>query len=184
VNPPYWSEHISFTKIEGIEIGHLSPIPYTQEAIEVFSENVKTVKQSISTPLILENISYLVNIPENERTEEQFISEILENTDCGLLLDLTNLVYNASNNGYSVERFLNGIPLERVVQFHFTGGIYKWDKFIDNHSSPTPVAVWQLMEALIRRTPVRGAVLERDDLNPDWNDIAIDLEKAKRIWQK
>jgi uncharacterized protein (UPF0276 family) len=29
--PPYWSEHLAFTKAAGLELGHLAPLPFTDE---------------------------------------------------------------------------------------------------------------------------------------------------------
>jgi uncharacterized protein (UPF0276 family) len=181
INPPWWSEHISFSKIGDIEIGHLTPLPYTKEAVELFSENVKHVQKIIPTPLILENISYLVTIPNREMNESDFILKILKNTDCGLLFDLTNLHYNAINNGYDAKAFIQSIPKEKIVQFHFTGGITKWDKLIDNHSTPTPPEVWELMKFIKQTTNVKGAILERDDPHPDFNELLVDLEMATAI---
>jgi uncharacterized protein (UPF0276 family) len=181
ISPPWWSEHISFSKINGIEIGHLTPLPFTQEAIEVFSDNVRIAGQAIPTPLILENISYLVNLPEAEMTEPEFVNKILQSTGAGLLFDLTNLYYNSLNNGYKAMDFISSIPKEMIVQFHFTGGSLKWDKHIDNHSSPTPAEVWDLMNYVKENTRVKGAILERDDLNADFGEILTDLNKASTI---
>ncbi len=181
INPPWWSEHISFSKIGEIEIGHLTPLPFTTQAADLFAENVKAVKEIIPTPLILENISYLVNIPDAEMTEPAFITKILSGTNCGLLFDLTNLHYNSVNNGYNAIDFIKSIPSERVVQFHFTGGVTRWDKLIDSHSSPTPPEVWELMRFVKQHTKVRGAILERDDQFPDFKEILRDLELAAEI---
>jgi uncharacterized protein len=181
LNPPWWSEHISFSKIDNIEIGHLTPLPFTQEAIEVFSENVHKTKRIISTPLILENISYLVNIPHHEMTEAEFVTKIIQNTDCGLLFDVTNLYYNSVNNGYDAKAFIHSIPKERIVQFHFTGGIEKWDKLIDNHAAPTPPEVWELMKYIKENTHVKGAILERDDAHPNFDELLTDLTLAATI---
>ena len=38
VNPPYWSEHLAFTKAGGMELGHLAPLPFSNEAIDVVAE--------------------------------------------------------------------------------------------------------------------------------------------------
>src|SRR5580658_5466974 len=33
LNPPWWSEHIAFTRAGGVEIGHLAPVPFNREAL-------------------------------------------------------------------------------------------------------------------------------------------------------
>ncbi|MCU0429575.1 MAG: DUF692 domain-containing protein [Cytophagaceae bacterium] len=184
IQPPYWSEHISFSKINNIEIGHLSPLPHTDASIETICKNIALVQKKIKTPLILENISYLVQQPMHQMKEEEFIRKIIQESGCGLLLDLTNLVYNAANHQYKEEDFLTTLPLDSVIQFHFTGGIFKWGRWIDNHAAPTPPEVWNLMQALTERCNVRGAVLERDDNHPDWNILLEDLRKASTFMKK
>ena len=97
VQPDWFSEHICFTKSGGVDIGHLSPLPFTHEAINVLVRNIKHVKSVIKTPLILENITYMFRYPTAEMDEAEFLRRILEETDCGLLLDVTNLYINSVN---------------------------------------------------------------------------------------
>jgi uncharacterized protein (UPF0276 family) len=181
IDPPYWSEHISFTKAGGIEIGHLSPVPFQKESLEVLWKNIDHAARFINKPLILENISYLVNLPSAEMKEEEFLNRLLSKVDCGLLLDVTNLFYNSSNHQYDLENFLSVIPKEKIVQLHFTGGIYREGKFIDNHSSMTPDEVWSVMKKVLAIAKVKGVILERDDSYPDFSEILHDIEKAKAI---
>ncbi|HCF25685.1 MAG TPA: DUF692 domain-containing protein, partial [Cyanobacteria bacterium UBA11049] len=88
LNPPWWSEHICFTKAGGVDIGHLSPLPYTREAVDVVCRNIEQVRCYIDTPLILENITYMFAVPGGEMTEAEFLRQIVERSDCGLLLDV------------------------------------------------------------------------------------------------
>ena len=85
IEPEWFSDHLCFTKSGGVKIGHLAPVPYTRETVKVFVKNISRVKNRIKTPLILENITYLVEFPSSEMSEAEFIKTILEETDCGLL---------------------------------------------------------------------------------------------------
>jgi len=183
LNPPYWSEHVSFSKAGGIEIGHLSPLPFNEAALNPLEKNINQATALIKQPLILENISYLVKIPGQEMEEGEFLTALMKRVDAGLLLDVTNLYYNSYNHQYNLDQFLATFPADKVVQLHFTGGMYNADKdkFIDNHSSQTPPEVWALMERVLTLCPVKGIILERDDSNPDFDEIAQDLIKAKQI---
>lgn len=182
LNPPWWSEHLSFTQAGGIDIGHLSPLPYTKEAVDVVCRNIAQVQSQIDAPLILENITYMVNIPGGEMSEAQFIYEICDRTNCGLLLDITNLYINSVNHGYDISKFLSQLPLEKIVQLHFVGGHWHDDMLIDSHSSATPDAVWELMQEVTSLTKVRGVVLERDENIPPFVELANELDKAKTIF--
>ncbi|MGD1920832.1 MAG: DUF692 domain-containing protein [Pleurocapsa sp.] len=181
LNPPWWSEHLSFTQAGGIDIGHLSPLPHTKEAADVVCRNIAQVQSQIDAPLILENITYMVNIPGGEMSEAQFIYEICDRTNCGLLLDITNLHINSINHSYNIAEFLAQLPLERIVQLHFVGGHWHNDILIDSHSTVTPDAVWELMQEVTSLTEVDGVVLERDENIPPFIELAKELHKAKTI---
>lgn len=181
INPPWWSEHLCFTKAGGIDIGHLSPLPYTKEAIDIVCRNIKQVQSYIDTPLILENITYMVEIPGGEMTEAQFLGEIVEKIDCGLLLDITNLYINSTNHNYDIDKFLSQLPLERVVQLHFVGGYSHDGILIDSHSESTPPEVWQLIEKIVSLTNINGVVLERDENIPPFKELAKELNQAREL---
>lgn len=184
VNPPYWSEHIAFTRADGIEIGHLSPLPFTNEAIDVLTRNVEIARRTIDKPLILENITYSVQMPGAEMTEAEFLQRIVERTGCGLLLDVTNLYTNAVNHGFDVNETIDALPLDAVVQLHFVGGRWEGDTLIDSHSSATPPEVWDLLTEILDRAPVKGVILERDENIPPFAEILDELRRARAIWQE
>lgn len=184
INPPWWSEHLSFTKAGGIDIGHLSPLPYTPEAVDVVCQNIKQIQRFIDVPLILENITYLLTIPGAKMTEAQFIGEVLERCDCGLLLDVTNLYTNSVNHGYDALEFLNQLPLERVVQLHFTGGFWDGDVLIDSHSHRTFSEVWQIMAVLLQQVTPKGMILERDENIPPFADLVTELKQGRDLLEK
>lgn len=184
LDPPWWSEHISFTRAGGVDIGHLSPLPFTREVVDVVCRNVEEVRRTIKQPLILENITYPHAMPGAELTEAEFLNAILSRTDCGLLLDVTNLHTNATNHDYDPIAFLEQLPAERVVQLHFVGGHWQGTRLLDTHSHPTPPEVWGLMEAVMQRFAVKGAVLERDENIPPFAELSQELAKAREIGQK
>jgi uncharacterized protein (UPF0276 family) len=184
LNPPWWSEHIAFTRAGGIDIGHLSPLPFTRKAVEVLYRNISEVRRRIEAPLILENITYTVAVPDGEMSEAEFLSEVLEHSNCGLLLDVTNLHINAVNHGYNPYTFLDRMPLDHVMQLHFVGGHWYSGMLVDSHSQSTPPQVWALMEAVVSRVSVRGIVLERDENWPPFQDLLRELEQARSIGKR
>lgn len=183
-NPPWWSEHIAFTKAGGIEIGHLTPLPFTREAIEAISQNVKTARRAIPVPLILENITYTVSLPGQEMTEAEFLRRIVDATGCGLLLDVTNLFINSANHGHDPRRWLDEAPIEAVVQLHFVGAQREGDRWIDSHARPVGPDIWELLDEVLARTSVRGAILERDDDIPPLREVLPELRTARELGRK
>lgn len=184
LEPPWWSEHIAFTRAGEVQIGHLAPLPFTREAIAVLCRNIAAVRNEIEAPLLLENITYTVALPGAEMNEADFIAEVIERTDCGLLLDVTNLYTNAVNHGYDPRDFLERLPLERVVQLHFAGGHWRWNVLVDSHAHPTPPEVWASMEEVLARTPVKGAVLERDHNFSPFQSLLCEMEQARQLGRR
>jgi uncharacterized protein len=184
LNPPWWSEHIAFTRAGGVDIGHLSPLPFTHEAVEVLCRNIIEMRRYVDVPLILENITYIVEMPGAQMSEAEFLTELLQRTDCGLLLDVTNLYINAVNHGHDLSTVLKQLPLERVVQLHFAGGYWHDGVLIDSHSQQTPSEVWDLMDEVVTRAPVKGIILERDENLPPFGELLEELERARQIGKR
>jgi uncharacterized protein (UPF0276 family) len=184
LDPPWWSDHVAWTRAGGVSVGHLSSLPYTGEALDVLCRNIQDMQRRTAVPLILENISYVVAMPGAEMTEAQFLTEITERTGCGLLLDVTNVYANAVNHGGDPTVFLDALPLERVVQLHFVGGRWQGGIFVDSHSHPTPPEVWALMDEVLTRAPVKAVLLERDENLPDFAELAEELAQARQIGRR
>lgn len=180
-NPAWFSDHLCFTKSNGVSIGHLAPVPYTNEAVKVFVRNVSKVKKRIKTPLILENITYNVRFPSSEMTEAEFIRKVLEETDCGLLLDITNLYINSKNFRLDWRKVLDELPLERVVQLHFVGVHRHANRLIDAHADRTDDEIWSVFRAVCERVKIKGAILERDENFPPFTEILEEIETARSI---
>jgi uncharacterized protein (UPF0276 family) len=179
--PAWFSEHICFTKSGGVDIGHLAPLAFTRESLEVLKRNIRRVKEFIKTPLILENITYMVRFPSAEMGEADFIAELVEETDCGLLLDVTNLYINSVNHDYDWRGFLEKMPLERVVQLHFVGSHRHGNLLIDGHAHPTEDEIWNVFREVCVKSNVKGAILERDENFPPFAEILEEIRTAKSI---
>lgn len=184
LDPPWWSEHLSLTRSGGVEIGHLSPLPFTREAIDTVCRNVEAARRRIRAPLILENITCPFFVPGAEMTEADFLAEVVERTGCGLLLDVTNLHINSVNHGYDPWHALERLPLERVVQLHFVGGHQEGGTWIDSHSHPAPPEIWALLEAVLAQSPVKGIILERDEALPPFAELEAEVARARTLGKK
>lgn len=181
INPPYWSEHLAFTKAGGRELGHLAPLPFSWEAIEVLAKNVEKTKQFTDLPLILENITYGMEMPGGEMEEGTFIKEALEASGCGWLLDVTNLYVNSVNHSHDPDDFMNSAPMEKVVQLHYVGfSVGKNGYLIDNHGTDVNPEVRNLLERVLDRSSAKGAILERDENLPPFSKIAEEISLTRK----
>lgn len=184
VAPPWFSDHLCFTASGGVKIGHLAPVPYTNEALKVFVRNISKVRKLIPTPFIVENITYMMRFPSSEMSEAEFITKMTEETGCGLLLDVTNLYINSRNHRFDWRRFLDEIPLEKVVQLHFVGLHTHQDLLVDAHADRTQSEIWEVFGEVCRRCEIKGAILERDENFPHFSEILEEIATARSLLEK
>jgi uncharacterized protein (UPF0276 family) len=182
VRPPWVSEHVAFTRSGGVDIGHLTPLPFTMEAIETVARNVETLRAAApAVPILLENIAYTFIPPGQEMSEAQFVSGVIAASDCGLLLDLENVHANARNHGYDPIEYLEALPLDRAVEVHLAGGVEHDGIYADTHSRPVPEESWTLLEWLVPRTKLRAVIIERDTDLPPFGELLSEVSRASRV---
>jgi uncharacterized protein (UPF0276 family) len=110
-------------------------------------------------------------------SETDFLAEVLQQADCGLLLDVNNVFVNATNHGFDARDWLRRIPLERVVQLHIAGHDAREPVLIDTHGEPIRDEVWELLEFVLERTGPVSVLIERDTNIPP---LPVLLEEASR----
>jgi uncharacterized protein len=181
---PYYSEHLCVTRVPGLEIGHLSPLRFTNDVLAHTVRNVREAQELLGKPLVLENVTYLFAIPGADMTQEEFFHRLVADTGCGVLLDITNVHINSVNHGFDPVAFLEGMPLEHVVQVHLAGGFWSHEVLVDSHSETVQEDSWQLLGELVARTPVRACIIEHDDNFPHGIEPLIrQIERARAIMQ-
>lgn len=189
IDAPWFSDHLSCTRVGDIYLQNLLPIPFTQETVNVVSDNVKFLQDTMQIPFLIENPSFYSTIIEPEMTEAQFINSILEQADCGLLLDVNNIYVNATNhNCYSPVEFLEQLKLDRVVQVHIAGHLQGYRshtghsiEILDTHGQAISQEVYTILEELLARTPVNAILLERDSNFPALSELVEELKTIKNV---
>jgi uncharacterized protein (UPF0276 family) len=173
---PLVSEHIAFVRAGGLEAGHLLPPPRTREAVAALARNVHTLQSQLDVPVALEPIAALFDWPDDELTEADFVTEILDRTGALLLLDIANVYANARNRGTDPVALLDRLPLERVAYVHVAGGSEHDGLYHDTHTDPVPVAVLDLVAELCSRHRPAALLLERDGHYPPAGALRAELE--------
>ncbi len=180
LDAPLVSEHIAFVRAGGLEAGHLLPLPRTREALDVLTRNIAAVTAELGVPLALEPIAALFDWPEDEYTEADFVTELLERTDTWLLLDVANVYANARNRGADPWATLDRLPLERVAYLHVAGGAERDGIYHDTHTAPTPDPVLALLRELAPRLAGPPVLLERDGHYPPAAELHAELDAIAR----
>jgi hypothetical protein len=102
-------------------------------------------------PLAVENpVSYLPPAP-GEWADGDFMAMVAETADCGILLDLHNVMCNARNGRQSVAAFCNVLPLERVWELHLAGGETRDGFYLDAHAGLVDPEVMEITASLMPR---------------------------------
>ena len=189
IKPDSWSEHLAFVRGGGIEIGHLTAPPRTRETIEGTIANLKTAEKIVGSLPLVENIATLIEPPASTHDEASWISEIIKNSDAGLLLDLHNLYANAINFKFDALKFLDTLPMEHVKAIHLAGG--RWveafdeKRLLDDHLHDVPDPVYDLLTEIGARTsqPLT-VILERDGKFPAIEILLDQLDRARAALAK
>jgi len=184
VNPKWISDHLCWTGVHGVNLHDLLPFPYTREALDHVVSRVHYVQERIGRQLCLENVSTYVQFGQSEMTEWEFISELTRRTGCWLLFDVNNVYVSAFNHGYDARAFLNGIPADRVIQFHLAGHSDMTNYVVDTHDHPVRDEVWDLYEAALERFGPVSTMIERDDDIPPLANMLDELAHARDLAQK
>ena len=136
---------------------------------------------ALPVPLAVENIAALVRWPEDEMTEGEFLSELVERTGVLLLVDVANLYTAQVNFGADPVRALDALPLDRIGYVHVAGGVLRDGLWHDTHAHPVPEAILDVLAALAERVRPPGVLLERDDAYPADAELAAELAAIRAV---
>lgn len=181
VEPKWISDHLCWTGVHGKNLHDLLPIPYTKASLDHVVSRVQLVQDYLGRSLTLENVSTYVQFAGSEMTEWEFIAELSRRTGCWLLFDVNNVYVSAFNHGYDPYVFLEGIPKDRVVQFHMAGHSHMGSHIIDTHDQPVCDDVWDLYRAALKRFGPVSTIIERDDNIPPLDELLVEMEQTRTI---
>ena len=177
---PYYSEHLCMTRVPGRDIGHLAPLWFTEGLLKHVTERVLRIQAYLGKPLVLENVTYMLEIP-SPLTQAEFFHRLVERTGCGILLDLTNVLINATNHHFDAEAFVQQMPLDHVVQIHLAGGYWSHGWLVDGHSTLVPPEVFDLLAKVAPRCLVQNVIFEHDAQFPTMRAFLEQLDHARSI---
>lgn len=183
-NVEVYSEHLSYTKAANAHLYDLLPIPFREDAIHHVANRIKQVQDFLERKIAIENVSYYTSVAA-EIDESTFISSILEEADCNLLLDVNNVYVNAFNHKYDAKDFIKKLPLERVAYIHMAGHErVAPDLIIDTHGKAIIDPVYELFDWTIQRMQPVPVLLERDFNFPEMNELQNELIQLESICKK
>lgn len=183
VEPAWISDHLCWTGVAGRNLHDLLPLPYTEEAIDHVAARVHQVQDFLGRQILLENVSSYVSYADSQLSEWEFLRAVCERADCLILLDVNNIYVSSVNHEFDPRVYLDGVPAERVQQFHLAGHEDHGDYIIDTHDHPVPDPVWTLYAEAVRRFGAVSTMIERDDHIPELPELLAELDRARRIFE-
>lgn len=194
IRPVHVSEHLSFTHFRpnpgAVPVFANVMLPPLQSAagVALAAGNIVRhraalggAKLAIETP-----VSYLPPAP-GEWPDGAYIAAVARAADCGIVLDLNNILCNARNGRQSAEDFLAALPLDRVWELHL-GGAETLDGFhLDAHAGPPDEAQLALAAELVPKLPALAAIIV--EIMPEQvtasklRGIAGTLGRLQDIWR-
>lgn len=181
---PYYSEHLCMTRVPGRDIGHLAPLWFTEEVLQHVTERVLRLQDFLGKPLVLENVTYMLEIPHNTLSQAAFFRRLVETTGCGVLLDVTNVFINATNHHFDPDAFLRQMPLDHLVQVHLAGGYWRHGWLVDGHSEPVSPEIFALFQTLISLCPVKNIIFEHDAHFPPIVDLLEQMDYVRSMLKR
>ena len=182
-NIEHYSDHISFSSLEGIQTYDLLPINMTKKSITYISEKIKRVEDFLDRPLVLENATYYY-LPKSDMREVDFINSLMEKSGTKLLLDVNNIYVNAQNHGFNAYDFLDELDLTKAAYIHVAGH-YKNKELgmlIDSHGMKVTSEVWEFLQYTLKKVDI-PVMIERDNNIPSYKAMITEFKVMQKVVQ-
>jgi uncharacterized protein (UPF0276 family) len=196
-NVPWVADHCFYSDASWSDVWS-SPLQFSRAEVARVATRARALQDLYGVPLAHENAAYYRTCPGSDMPEEEFLARVLELSGTYLHLDLHNVYANAQNlapSGYSIARFLDTIPLDRVICIHMAGGRWIDDQYHDLHDTQVPEAVWDLLDDVLSRARPGAVILEYEaealrsggetlDTARTIDVILADLERGRTAWDR
>jgi uncharacterized protein len=176
---PWLTDHLCWGSIDGRYSHDLLPMPYTFEAVKWTAEKIRAARDYLEVPIAVENVSSYAEFHISEMNEWQFLNEVVEAADCGILLDVNNIYVSCSNHGSDPRAYIDNVVHDRVTQIHLAGHRNVGQCLLDTHDQPVADPVWRLYARAIERCGPTATLLEWDDRVPSFDEVHNEALKAK-----
>ena len=182
--PDEFSEHLAWSGLAGEYFNDLLPFAYTRESLIRVAAHVSQVQDALGRRILIENPATYLQFAGSTCSETQFLTELVERSGCGLLLDVNNIIVCAANHEFDPCAYLGELPLQQVGEVHLAGHTSRVDTsghplLIDSHDGPVQDNTWALFEHLLRMTGPLPTLIEWDSQLPDWRQLVTEAQRAQ-----
>jgi hypothetical protein len=119
-------------------------------------------------------------------SDGSFVRSVAEAADCGILLDLHNLLTNERNGRASLREVFDEIPRERVWEIHLAGGMQYRGYWLDSHSSHIEDELFDAAREIVDKCPnLRAIIFEIMEQYVDERSrgaLHDDVQRLQSLW--
>src|SRR5262245_51660326 len=123
-DPPWVAEHLQRIRTTAGDafVDYVLAPAYTEDLLADYARNARALQAALGRPLVLEPIpTYLrLDVPQ-QLDEAAFVARFLQDSGCGLLLDVSHAWLSAHYAGRPAREFVASLPLARVIEMHVAG---------------------------------------------------------------
>jgi uncharacterized protein (UPF0276 family) len=183
IEPAIVSDHLCWSRFDGRSLYDLLPLPLTEECLDHLVPRVQQVQDVLGRRILLENPSTYLAWSDSTIPEAEFLAELAQRADCGLLLDVNNVYVSATNLDFDPVAYLDAIPVERVGQIHLAGFSDMGTHLFDTHSRPVSSDVWRLYAHAVAELGLGDVptMIEWDDDIPAFTRLIEELDRAREV---
>lgn len=175
----WYSEHLCFSQIQSYHSHDLLPLPYTEESVKHIARRIMQVQDFLGCQILVENVSSYLEYKQNNLSEGEFIYAIVEEADCGLLLDVNNFYVNQVNHDQDAAQQIKQLPHHRVKEIHLAGFADKGTHVVDAHNNPVADEVWALYKKTLQLVGNVPTLIEWDNDIPPLETLLEERQKAQ-----
>ncbi len=185
--PALVSDHACFTALGHRNYHDLLPVPFSFEAVQHIAERIIHIQNVLQRQILLENVSRYFSYPDPDLSEAEFLTAIVEESKCGLLLDINNAYVNQMNHQQNAIEFCQALPADHIREIHLAGHHVDNKLYIDSHSAPIADGVWALFQSYVQHhqnlyaTGLPPALIEWDNQLPSLDTLLSERDRARGI---
>lgn len=182
--PGLVSEHLAWSRHDGVHFNDLLPVPLTAEALDIVAEHVEETQDILGRQMLIENPSTYVATCD-EMSETEFLVALARRTGCGLLVDVNNVYVSSMNHDRDATAWLDAIPADLVGEIHLAGHAVEMVDGealrIDDHGSRVSPDVFYLYGRFLDRIGVVPTLIEWDNQVPQLRVLLEEASRADRL---
>ena len=184
----WYTDHLGASRVAGENVTLPLPLEMNVTAVRRVQARLRAL-QSIVPDVGVENTAshFVLGDPLDEPA---FLERITRAPRSHLLLDLHNVDAMAHNLGFDPYRYLERLPLDRVIEIHVAGGSWSDPRWLpsgtslrlDGHDATVPERVFDMLAFVLPRcTRLRGVTLERMEGSVESDDVRSMHDEIDRI---